>query len=54
MTHNEAMLIRDLCTKLDTGDFIFFDIEELKKNGYFIGYSMSNAEQFFTVVIMLW
>ena len=28
---NEATLIRDLCIKLDSGDFSFFNIDELNE-----------------------
>ena len=28
---NEAILIRDLCIKLDSGDFNFFNIDELNE-----------------------
>ena len=28
---NEAILIRDLCITLDSGDLIFFNIDELKE-----------------------
>ena len=30
-SRNEAILIRDLCIKLDTGDFIFFNIDEFNE-----------------------
>ena len=28
---NKAVIIRDLCIKLDSGDFIFFNIDELNE-----------------------
>ena len=30
-SENEAILIRNLCIKLDFGDFIFFNIDELNE-----------------------
>ena len=41
---NEAMLIRDLCIKLDSRDFIFFSIDELNEIVILLcTYNMNNA-----------
>ena len=41
---NGAMLIRDLCTKLDSRDFIFFSIVEINEMVILLcTYNMNNA-----------